>query len=267
MRGDRPIAYRPDIDGMRALAVLAVVGYHAAPGVIKGGYVGVDVFFVISGFLISSIILSEREAGSFSLVGFYGRRIRRLFPALALVLAATWLLGWFYLLPHEFRALGKHMAAGAAYFINFTLKRESGYFDVAADDKPLLHLWSLSVEEQFYIFWPLLLLLIRGRRSLIAVIAALAIASFVGGLHALGKNQASAFYLPHWRVWELAVGRYSLPSRSARAPAPSGCETEPWRTSAPSRGCWSCSCPPFSSPSGLTTPATLRCFPWRARCC
>ena len=124
----------------------------------SGGFVGVDVFFVISGFLISTIILREMEAGSFSLAGFYARRIRRLFPALIVVLAATLAIGWYFLLPHEFRALGKHMAAGAAYFINFTLKREAGYFDAAADEKPLLHLWSLAVEEQFYIVWPLLLL-------------------------------------------------------------------------------------------------------------
>lgn len=186
--------------------MLAVVGYHAAPSYMRGGFVGVDVFFVISGFLISTIILRERDDGDFSLVGFYARRARRLFPALVIVLAVTWLLGWYYLLPHEFEALGKHMTAGAGYFINFTLKRESGYFDVATDAKPLLHLWSLAVEEQFYIVWPLLLLFVRSRRTLVAVIAALAVASFVGSIYALGKNQASAFYLPQYRMWELGAG-------------------------------------------------------------
>ena len=161
----RAIPYRPDIDGLRAVAVLSVVAYHASPRLLSGGFVGVDVFFVISGFLISTIILREMEAGSFSLAGFYARRIRRLFPALIVVLAATLAIGWYFLLPHEFRALGRHMAAGAAYFINFTLKREAGYFDAAADEKPLLHLWSLAVEEQFYIVWPLLLLLIRKAAS------------------------------------------------------------------------------------------------------
>ncbi len=200
------LSYRPDIDGLRALAVVSVIGYHAAPGIVRGGYIGVDVFFIISGFLISSIILRTRDAGRFSLIDFYARRVRRLFPALAIVLVATWLIGWFYLLPHEFRALGKHIAAGAAYFINFALKRESGYFDGAADEKPLLHLWSLAVEEQFYIVWPLLLLLVRERRTLVLVISVLVAASFVGQLLALGKNQASAFYLPQYRVWELGGG-------------------------------------------------------------
>ena len=122
------------------------------------------------------------------------------------------------------------MAAGAAFFINFTLKHESGYFDVAADDKPLLHLWSLAVEEQFYIVWPLLLMLVRGRRTLIAVIAALAIASFAGSLVALGKNQASAFYLPHYRVWELGAGALLAAVALGGGPlcAPAG--LEPWRT-------------------------------------
>lgn len=182
------------------------MGYHAAPTYIRGGFVGVDVFFVISGFLITTIILAERDAGRFSVVGFYARRARRLFPALVVVLGATWLIGWYYLLPHEFEALGKHIAAGAGYFINFALKRESGYFDAAADTKPLLHLWSLAVEEQFYLVWPLLLMLVRGKRTLLTVIAGLTFASFVSCLFALGRNPASAFYLPQNRMWELGVG-------------------------------------------------------------
>src|SRR4029079_5702496 len=109
MSDGNSLPYRPDIDGLRALAVVAVVGYHAAPGVVRGGYVGVDVFFIISGFLISSIILRGCDAERFSLLAFYARSVRRLFPALAIVLVATWLIGWFYLLPHEFRALGKHI--------------------------------------------------------------------------------------------------------------------------------------------------------------
>ena len=206
MRGSSLISYRPDVDGLRAVAVLGVIGYHAAPTLVRAGYIGVDVFFVISGFLISSIILREQEAGEFTLSKFYARRVRRLFPALAVVLAATFLIGWFYLLPHEFTSLGKHMLSGAAYFINFTLKRESGYFDSAVEEKPLLHLWSLSVEEQFYIVWPLLLLLIRQPRTLMLVIAALVALSFGWGLYALSKSQASAFYLPQYRVWELGSG-------------------------------------------------------------
>ncbi len=206
MHGSTSISYRPDIDGLRAVAVVSVVAYHAAPSLAPGGYVGVDVFFVISGFLISTIILHERAQGSFSLGGFYGRRIKRLFPALIVVLAATWLMGWYFLLPHEFRALGKHIAAGAAYFLNFTLKHESGYFDAASDTKPLLHLWSLAVEEQFYLVWPLLLLLIRERRHLLIALLLITTASFASNLHAVGKSPASAFYLPQNRVWELSLG-------------------------------------------------------------
>jgi peptidoglycan/LPS O-acetylase OafA/YrhL len=206
MRDTTPIAYRPDIDGLRAVAVASVVAYHAAPALAPGGYIGVDVFFVISGFLISTIIMRERAAGHFSLAGFYGRRIRRLFPALIVVLAATLAIGWYFLLPHEFAALGKHVAAGAAYFLNFTLKGEAGYFDAAADTKPLLHLWSLAVEEQFYIVWPLLLLLIRDRRHLAIALVVITGVSFALGMNAIGRNQASAFYLPQNRVWELSLG-------------------------------------------------------------
>ncbi len=206
MQNHSSIAYRPDIDGLRAIAVLSVVTYHAAPHLLPGGYVGVDVFFVISGFLISTIILRERAEGCFSLAAFYARRIRRLFPALIVVLLATLAIGWYFLLPHEFRALGKHIAAGAAYFINFTLKREAGYFDAAAGDKPLLHLWSLAVEEQFYIVWPLLLLLIRERRHLLIALLLITSASFASNLNAVGRNPASAFYLPQNRVWELSLG-------------------------------------------------------------
>lgn len=207
MHTNPSMAYRPDIDGLRAVAILTVIGYHAFPQWVPAGYVGVDVFFVISGFLITTIIAREHSAGRFSLAGFYARRIRRLFPALILVLAATWLLGWFFLLPHEFKALGKHMAAAAAYFINFTLKKEAGYFDAAAEDKPLLHLWSLAVEEQFYIVWPLLLLLlVRRPQHLLVALTLITGASFAASLEAVGRNAASAFYLPQNRVWELATG-------------------------------------------------------------
>jgi peptidoglycan/LPS O-acetylase OafA/YrhL len=188
------------------VAVLGVIAYHAAPSSLPGGYTGVDIFFVISGFLISGIILRERDLGHFSVLNFYARRVRRLFPALAVVLAATALLGWYYLLPDEFAALGKHMLAGAGYATNFVLRWEAGYFDAAADAKPLLHLWSLGVEEQFYIVWPVLLLLVRGPRVLLAVIAAIIVASFAGSLASLSKNQVAAFYLPHHRMWQLAVG-------------------------------------------------------------
>lgn len=204
MRG--AIRYRSDIDGLRAIAVLSVIAYHAVPAAVRGGFVGVDVFFVISGFLITTIIVDARFSGTFSLIDFYARRIRRLFPALIVVLLATFALGWFYLLPNEFKALGKHLTAGAVYVINVALKREAGYFDASADHKPLLHLWSLSVEEQFYLVWPLLILLARTRRQLLIMFALLTVSSFASGLHALGKNPASAFFLPQNRVWQLSAG-------------------------------------------------------------
>jgi peptidoglycan/LPS O-acetylase OafA/YrhL len=143
--------YRADIDGLRAIAVLAVVAFHAFPNGLKGGFIGVDIFFVISGFLISTIIIGSLERGSFSFSEFYARRLKRIFPALLLVLAACFVFGWFALLADEYKQLGKHIAGGAGFVANFMFWQESGYFDNAADTKPLLHLWSLGIEEQFYI--------------------------------------------------------------------------------------------------------------------
>lgn len=203
-RDPHALTYRPDIDGLRAIAVLGVVAYHTAPRLVSGGFAGVDIFFVISGFLITSIILREKAEGRFSLIDFYGRRVRRLFPALIAVLAATFVIGWTVLLPHEFQLLGKHTTAGAAYFLNFTLKKEAGYFDTSADEKPLLHLWSLSVEEQFYLVWPLLLLVLASRRATVFAIALVIMASFASSMMVIGRK--SAFFLPHNRMWELASG-------------------------------------------------------------
>src|SRR3954449_6736903 len=149
--------YRPDIDGLRAFAVLSVVLYHAFPRVFPGGYVGVDIFFVISGFLISSILFTEMTEGRFAFTIFYGRRIRRIFPALAICLAAVLAYGFVVLTPPELAQLGKHVFFGAGFLSNMVLWSESGYFDSAATYKPLLHLWSLGIEEQFYIIWPVLL--------------------------------------------------------------------------------------------------------------
>ena len=148
---------RKEIDGLRAFAVISVVVFHTFPGWLKGGFIGVDIFFVISGFLITTQILEKLDNGQFSFLDFFGRRIRRIFPALTLVLLCSFAFGWVVLLPDEFANLSKHVAAGAAFSINFILVSESGYFDHAAAIKPLLHLWSLAVEEQFYIIWPLLL--------------------------------------------------------------------------------------------------------------
>jgi peptidoglycan/LPS O-acetylase OafA/YrhL len=153
--------YRADIDGLRAVAVVLVVAYHAFPHLLSWGFVGVDVFFVISGYLITGIILSGIDSSSFSIRGFYARRARRILPALAVVLVAVLVIGWLQLLPAPFQSLGLHTLAGALFFPNLLLWSEVGYFDVAAETKLLLHLWSLGVEEQFYLCWPLLLLLLK----------------------------------------------------------------------------------------------------------
>jgi peptidoglycan/LPS O-acetylase OafA/YrhL len=199
--------YRADIDGLRAIAVLSVVVFHAFPGAFPGGFIGVDVFFVISGFLISTIIFSNLERGSFSFRKFYDRRITRIFPALLLVLSASLAFGWFALLPDEFAQLGKHMAGGAGFFSNFLLRGESGYFDNAAETKPLLHLWSLAIEEQFYLFWPLLLSFVHRRGwGFLGITASIAAVSFAANIHSVASDPIGAYYLPLPRFWELMLG-------------------------------------------------------------
>lgn len=199
--------YRPDVDGLRAVAVLSVVAFHAFPDRLPGGYVGVDIFFVISGFLITTIILKSLSAGSFSFGEFYARRVKRIFPALIVVLVTCYALGWFLLLPDEYKQLGKHISGGAGFISNFLLWKESGYFDSAADSKPLLHLWSLGIEEQFYIVWPLMLFFAWKRRvSLFFVIVAILAASFVLNVLTIGADAVATFYSPATRFWELMVG-------------------------------------------------------------
>ena len=199
--------YRPDIDGLRAVAVLSVVAFHAFPDWLPGGFTGVDVFFVISGFLISTIILENIGLGTFSFAEFYARRIRRIFPALLLVMAAVLVGGWFLLLPGEYELLGKHVASGAGFVSNFALWRESGYFDVDAETKPLLHLWSLGIEEQFYIFWPLTLWAAwRWRMNLLAVTLVTFAASLALNLMFVKDHAVATFYAPMTRAWELLFG-------------------------------------------------------------
>lgn len=211
-------AYRPDVDGLRAVAILSVLGYHAFPELLPGGFVGVDVFFVISGFLITGNILNGLARGSFSLGDFYGRRVRRIFPALLLVSAACLLFGWILLLPDEYAHLGKHLAAGAAFVSNLALWREAGYFDAAADTKPLLHLWSLGVEEQFYIVWPLILALVWGTAGrVVMTVLALGAASFLVGLVTLNQDSTAAFYFPLARFWELMIGAWLACAQRAKA--------------------------------------------------
>lgn len=149
------LSYRPDIDGLRAFAIISVVLYHAFPAYMRGGFIGVDIFFVISGYLISSIIFKGLDAGNFSFLDFYKRRVNRIFPALIIVLLACYAVGWFALMAAEFKFLGKHVLGGIGFIQNLVLYKESGYFDTSSELKILLHLWSLGVEEQFYILFPL----------------------------------------------------------------------------------------------------------------
>lgn len=199
--------YRPDIDGLRAVAVLSVVAFHAFPAWMKGGFIGVDVFFVISGFLISTIIFENLDRGTFSFAEFYARRVKRIFPALLLVLIASYAFGWFALLADEYKQLGKHIAAGAGFVSNLVLWGEAGYFDNSAETKPLLHLWSLGIEEQFYIVWPFVLWLAWKKKfNLLTLTFLVAFVSFYLNLKGIKKDAVATFYSPQTRFWELLSG-------------------------------------------------------------
>ena len=200
-------AYRADIDGLRGIAVIAVVAFHAFPALAPGGFVGVDVFFVISGFLISTIVFRGLEEKRFSFAAFYARRIKRILPALAIVLAAFLALGALVLLAREYSQLGKQTAASAAFSANFLFWAESGYFDTEAELKPLLHLWSLAVEEQFYLFWPLLLFLLhRFRINLLKSTIFVVCLSFAANISIVRGHASAAFYLTPARMWEPLAG-------------------------------------------------------------
>ena len=204
-------AYRPDIDGLRAIAVLFVVGFHTFPALFPGGFVGVDVFFVISGYLITGILLRDLRDRRFSFLNFYGRRIRRIFPALLLVLAASLAVGWYVLTPDEFQDLSRHVLASAGFFSNWLIWNHSAYFATDADTRPLQHLWSLAVEEQFYITWPAVLWIAwRLRLNLALVIAGMAVGSFALNIAdtfaADFRTNQFAFASPQTRAWELLLG-------------------------------------------------------------
>lgn len=201
------IKYRSDIDGLRALAIISVLVFHMFPKLLPGGYVGVDIFFIISGYLIGSTIFNEYEKGKFSFLNFYQRRLLRIIPLLLIVLFATFLLGYFYLLPHEFKSLGRHIGAASVFGSNFQLLKERGYFDTASELKPLLHLWSLGIEEQFYLFLPILILFINKiwKRPII-VISLLASISLIYSYYLTINNLEAAFFRPESRFWELLIG-------------------------------------------------------------
>ena len=201
------LKYKAEIDGLRALAVLAVVLFHVFPGFIPGGFVGVDIFFVISGFLITSHIFERLESNSFDFVEFFSRRIRRLFPALAIVMATALVAGWLFLVADEYAHLSKHLASGVFFILNFILENESGYFDHAAESKPMLHLWSLSVEEQFYIVWPFLLYLVfKNKINTIGLIIVCIFASFFLNIFFIDSDPTKVFFWPFGRFWELMSG-------------------------------------------------------------
>src|ERR1700737_1117480 len=199
--------YRPDIDGLRAIAVMLVVNFHAFPEAMPGGFCGGDIFFVISGFLITGILLRELDQKRFSLLAFYNRRIRRIFPALIVVLCVTLVLGWLWMLPAAYAQLSSDVFASAAFFANIALLLQSGYFDIESARKPLLHLWSLGIEEQFYLFWPLILMLAaRLRLSILATACVIGLASFVLNVAMIGLDPIAPFFLPFPRAWELLAG-------------------------------------------------------------
>ncbi|WP_115703692.1 acyltransferase family protein [Legionella sainthelensi] len=200
------MGYRPDIDSLRAIAILFVLIFHAFPEHLPGGFIGVDVFFVISGFLISSIIFKNLEKNQFNYVQFYARRIKRIFPALIVTLIGCYIIGWYLLFANEYKQLGKHIASGAFFISNFTLWNETGYFDQSAATKPLLHLWSLAIEEQFYIFWPLLISFLWKRKYNHLILIVFIVLSFITNLIYIKTNSVAGFYSPLSRFWELLIG-------------------------------------------------------------
>lgn len=211
MKAQLPPHYRPDIDGLRAIAVLSVVLFHGFPNGLPGGFIGVDIFFVISGYLISSILFTKLGNNSFSFLDFYGHRIRRIFPSLILVLLSILLFGWYALLADEYRQLGNHTAASGIFIENLLLWSESGYFDNSSETKILLHLWSLGIEEQFYIIWPVLLWIAhKARWNLLFVTLFIGFSSFAINLYEanISKNMIADFYSPQARFWELLLGTF-----------------------------------------------------------
>jgi peptidoglycan/LPS O-acetylase OafA/YrhL len=202
------LTYRPDIDGLRAIAVIAVLGYHLGISWLPGGFVGVDVFFVISGYLIGSLIISDAKRGHFSVAGFYGRRIRRIIPALVIMLISVLILSYFQLFPLEYLILSWSALYSAVSVSNIYFLHHAGYFDVLASTQPLLHTWSLAVEEQFYVVFPLFVAIVfrYAPRLLNASIVLICISSFALSAYGAFVDPEASFYLAHTRAWELLLG-------------------------------------------------------------
>ena len=200
--------YRSDIDGLRALAVLPVILYHAGFDWFSGGFVGVDVFFVISGYLITTILIDDIERKQFSIINFYERRARRILPALVLMIIACCGVFSFYLPPLDFKDFANSMIGVALFISNITFWQEHGYFATASEIKPLLHTWSLSVEEQFYILFPIFLILSwrLGKIYVFGIIVAIAAISFLTSEWGWRNQPTANFYLTPTRAWELLAG-------------------------------------------------------------
>jgi len=204
------LRYRAEVDGLRALAVIPVILFHAGFALFSGGFVGVDVFFVISGYLITSILIKELDAGTFSIINFYERRARRILPALFLVVLASLPFAWMWLTPMDMKDFAQSLIGVSTFSSNILFFLESGYFDTSAELKPLLHTWSLAVEEQYYIFFPLMLMASWrfGRRWTLVMLIVFFFASFIIGQWGAYNKPAAAFYLLPARGWELLIGAF-----------------------------------------------------------
>jgi len=215
--------YRPDIDGLRAFAIAVVVLFHAGFDAVPGGFVGVDIFFVISGFLITGLIIERLRQGEFSFWEFYARRIRRIFPALFTLLPVVLLAGYFMLTPAEYQTLGASAAYSSAFLANVYFWLHTGYFDQGAETMPLLHLWSIGVEEQFYLIWPLSLVVVwryvrLGQSATLAALTGVTLLLALLCVVWTGYDAKSAFYLPFTRLWEFTLGALLLALPAIRQP-------------------------------------------------
>ncbi len=217
------VSYRPEIDGLRALAVIPVVLFHAGLAAAGGGYVGVDVFFVISGYLITGIIVREHERSRFSLMSFYERRVRRILPALVVVVVATLPVAGALMVPFQLKDMSQSIVATLLFASNFFFWSKSGYFEADAEQMPLLHTWSLAIEEQFYVVFPLVLALLVRWRTRTQVRVLLVLCLFSLGAAEIGWREApqANFFLPFGRAWELMAGALCAIALRARPPKPS----------------------------------------------